>query len=178
VHYHLAPVRLRPAQLLCVATTVLWFAGVQPTVAAASQLTRLPSLDATLLSRLNLIRTAHGLPPLRVNARLCTAAREHSSEMLSDGYFAHDSFDGSAFWQRLQHYYGVRAVGENLLWSSPDVTARQAVLRWMSSPEHRATILMRGWREIGIAAARTNAAPGVYSGRPVTVVTADFGAGR
>jgi uncharacterized protein YkwD len=46
----------------------------------------------------------------------------------------------------------------------------------MLSPPHRENLLSREWREIGIAAIHFSSAPGEYEGRPVTIVTADFGA--
>ena len=124
--------------------------------------------------------SAHGLVPLKMNAKLSSAAAQHSSEMLSDGYFAHNSFDGSPFWKRLSGYSngstsGYWSVGENLLWSSPDVDSTKAFQLWMASPEHRQNILTARWREIGIAAIHADTAPGTYGGRSVTVITTDFG---
>src|SRR5262249_46346498 len=98
--------------------------------------------------------------------------------MLADGYFAHESADGAPFWKRLTAYsgssYGSWSVGENLLWSSPDVGAVHALQLWMASPEHRHNILTAGWREIGLAALPADSAPGTYGGRPVTGVPAGF----
>lgn len=48
----------------------------------------------------------------------------------------------------------------------------------MGSPEHRANLLSRDWREIGIAAVHTASAPGVYGGSAVTILTTDFGVRR
>ena len=142
--------------------------------------TRLQTLDLGVLVQLNAIRTSHGLAPLKLNPVLTTAARGHSSEMLADGYFAHDSVDGSPFWKRLTTYsnsapHGSWSVGENLLWSSPEVDAPKALQLWMASPEHRDNILAARWREIGIAAIHVDSAPGTYGGRAVTVITTDFG---
>ena len=69
-------------------------------------------------------------------------------------------------------------VGENLLWSSPDITPSGAVTMWMKSPEHRANLLSRSWREIGLSAIHFESAPGEFEDGPVTLVTADFGARR
>jgi uncharacterized protein YkwD len=139
------------------------------------------ALESSVLQRINEVRHEHGLRPLRLSARLAAAAAQHSNEMGADGYFAHESVDGSAFWKRVVRWYpsqGSRSwtVGENLLWSSPDVTPGAAVTMWMNSPEHRANLLSRAWREIGLAAVHFDSAPGTYGGRPVTIVTADFGA--
>jgi uncharacterized protein YkwD len=100
--------------------------------------------------------------------------------MAAQGYFAHESADGSAFWKRIQHFYpsgssGYWSVGENLLWSSPDVDPAQALQLWLASPEHRANLLTARWREIGVSAVHVTAAPGTYNGLDVTIVTTDFG---
>src|SRR5205807_2858912 len=120
---------------------------------------------------------------LRISAGLSAAARQHSQQMAVDGYFAHESFDGSAFWKRVQRFYGQGrfgywSVGENLLWSSPDVDASGALQMWMNSPEHRANLLTPRWREIGLSAVHAVGASGVYHGLDVTIVTADFGIRR
>jgi uncharacterized protein YkwD len=139
------------------------------------------ALDAGVLGRLNAIRVAHGLSPLHLNASLSAAAAFHSRELVTEGYFSHDSADGTVFWKRIERWYapprsGTWTVGENLLWSSPDIDASQALAAWMSSPEHRANILDASWREIGIAAVHVGRAGGVYRDRPVTIITTDFGA--
>ena len=144
--------------------------------------TSIQTLDAGVLVKLNAIRTTHGLVPLKLNAALSAAAARHSEEMLADGYFAHESHNGAPFWKRLTGYSGPTpygwSVGENLLWSSPGLDASAALRTWMASPEHRKNILRPTWREIGIAAVHANAAPGTYGGRPVTIITTDFGVRR
>jgi uncharacterized protein YkwD len=70
---------------------------------------------------------------------------------------------------------GQEEVGENLLWSSPDVDPQGALNLWVSSPEHRANLLTARWREIGVSAIHVAAAPGTYNGLDVTIVTTDFG---
>ena len=96
------------------------------------------------------------------------------------GFFDHDSRDGSAFWQRVQRFYGDEgygtwSVGENLLWSSGGVDAAAALKLWMKSPAHRANILTPRWREVGLSAVNVAGAPGVYGGRDVVIITSDFG---
>ena len=145
-----------------------------PSVAFGGSLT-----SGNLLRDINTLRASHGLRPLRLNAELAAAASQHSREMAADGYFAHDSFNGQSFWQRIENWYrpGQRSfsVGENLLWSSPDVTARGAIRMWMASPEHRAILLHATWREVGFSAVHVASAPGAFGGLEVTIVTADFG---
>ena len=45
----------------------------------------------------------------------------------------------------------------------------------MESPAHRANILTPRWREVGLSAVNVAAAPGVYGGRDVMIITTDFG---
>jgi len=138
-------------------------------------------LQRSVLEQLNAVRRHHGLLPLQVAAGLAAAAREHSLEMARLGYFSHNSAGGESFARRIARFYrmGMRrywAAGENLYWSSGKPDASVAVEAWLQSPEHRAILLKRDWREFGIAAVFVSAGPGIYSGAPVTIVTADFGA--
>ena len=175
----------RSAAALAAACLSLVVAGAavasptQPRRPAAS----LSSLEQGVLADINAFRTQHKLVPLRLSASLTTAAREHSQQMGEQGYFAHESADGSAFWKRIKavypqgpfHYW---AVGENLLWSSPDVDAQGALQLWVNSPEHKANMLTAQWREIGVSAVHVTAAPGTFDGQDVTIVTTDFGVRR
>ncbi|MFL5946035.1 MAG: CAP domain-containing protein [Gaiellaceae bacterium] len=143
----------------------------------------LSALEQGVLADINALRKQHGLAPLRVSTRLSTAARQHSLEMAARGYFSHNSANGSSFDRRISRYYpvgGTRywSVGENLLWSSPDVDAGGALDMWWNSPEHRKNMLTARWREIGLSAVHVTAAPGTYGGREVTIVTTDFGIRR
>jgi len=168
--------------VVAVALIALLGAFAAPTARSGKAATRvtLTSLESGVLSELNQIRAQHGLPPLKISARLTAASAQHSREMGTAGYFEHNSNDGTAFWKRIGRWYGSTgygywSVGENLLWSSPDVDAHQALELWMNSPEHRANILTARWREIGISAQHFTAAPGSYKGLEVTIITTDFG---
>ena len=138
------------------------------------------ALEAAVVSNVNQIRAQHGLHALKLSNRLSAAADQQTEAMGTKGFFGHNSADGSAFWKRIRRYYTDRnyrywSVGENLLWSSPEVGAVKALQLWMTSPEHRHNILTARWREIGIASIHADAATGTYGGRPVTVITTDFG---
>jgi uncharacterized protein YkwD len=76
---------------------------------------------------------------------------------------------------RGRHYW---AVGENLLWSSGQLNATAAVELWLNSPSHREIMLDPHWREVGVGAVYADSAQGIYGGRDVTIVTADFGVRR
>jgi uncharacterized protein YkwD len=137
------------------------------------------ALEADVLVEINGLRRSHGLSPLRWSAALSRAADTHSASMATRGFFAHESADGTVFWKRVARFYprrnGAWAVGENLLWSSPDVDAAGALRMWLNSPPHRKILLTPRWREVGLSAVHAASAPGVYRGREVTVLTADFG---
>jgi uncharacterized protein YkwD len=138
------------------------------------------SLEGSVVARMNAVRRSHGLRALRMSRRLRTAAIFHSKDMGRRGYFEHDSLTGTSFWRRIERFYPSRGfsfwtVGENLLWGSDTYDATFAVREWMESPPHRKNILSRGWREVGIGAVFFGRGPGEFGGRPVTIVTADFG---
>jgi uncharacterized protein YkwD len=141
------------------------------------------ALEAGLLTQINTFRRANGLVPMRLSAKLSVAARQHSGEMAARGYFSHSSANGSKFDRRIARYYAMGSrrywsVGENLLWSSPDVDASGALQMWLNSPEHRANLMTARWREIGLSAVHAPSAPGTFGDREVTIVTADFGVRR
>lgn len=142
---------------------------------------RLHALEPQVFAAINDLRRERRLAPLRLSRALTRAAGEHSLSMAEHGYFEHSSFDGSPFWKRVAAVYprnGSRwSVGENLVWASPGLSARKALQLWLASPPHRATLLSPVWREVGLGAVRASVG-GVYEGRVVTILTADFGARR
>jgi uncharacterized protein YkwD len=131
------------------------------------------SKDATLCL-LNQQRRANGLPALRDNTRLDLASQRHASDMSVHKYFAHGDFVGRI---KASHYLGSArgwTVGENIAWGSWDyATPASIVDGWMHSPGHRANILNRQFKEIGLGVAR--GAPEAGQDRGGTYVT-DFGA--
>jgi uncharacterized protein YkwD len=159
---------------------------VAPVAPAAKQqrtATWSTSLQTGILAEINALRASHGLSPLKASRSLGAAAAAHSKQMAAKGFFAHESADGGAFWKRIQRYYSPKGygswyVGENLLWSSPDLDASSALKQWLNSAPHRKNLLSTQWREIGIAALHVSSAPGVFGSREVTIVTTDFGARR
>ena len=149
----------------------------------ANQASATAALDSGVFAQLNQIRVEHHLRPLSLSPELSQAALVHTQDMVSKGYFEHNSANGQSFWKRIGQYYpnsdfSYWAVGENMLWTSGQATPSQSMAMWMASPEHRANILNPAWRQIGIAAVNSPSAPGTYGGQDVTVVTTDFGVRR
>ena len=173
----------RAARYLALFLAIL--APFTPTPAAATgdRQAAMRSLEQGVLTDVNALRRAHGLTALRTSSALAAAARQHSTEMARTGSFSHSSPNGTSFDRRIARFYPMAgrhywAVGENLLWRSPDVDPGGAVQMWLASPEHRKILLTARWREIGISAVHVTAAPGDFGGNEVTIVTADFGVRR
>ena len=98
----------------------------------------------TTLCLINAERHAHGVKPVRHDAKLYRAAIRHSRDMVAKRYFAHESRSGARFSARIartgwMNGRGRWAVGENLGWGSgTQATPRSIVAAWMHSAGHRA----------------------------------------
>jgi uncharacterized protein YkwD len=130
-----------------------------------------------LLCLHNKVRAERGLPSLRQNSRLAKAALSHSSSMVAEGYFDHTSLDGDTFVDRiLSARYTKRndawSLGENLAWGTGELsTPAQVMDAWMNSSGHKANIIRKAYREVGIGIRL-----GVPSDSGVgATITADFG---
>jgi uncharacterized protein YkwD len=126
-------------------------------------------------------RSARGLAPLRQHARLRRAAKLHSADMVAGRYFSHETPDGTDMVERVLAAGFARGsgwmLGENIAWGSGEyATAAQIHRSWMSSLGHRANILRREFRSIGIGIAI--GAPVDTDGLEGATYTADFGARR
>jgi uncharacterized protein YkwD len=155
-------------------------APVASSTPARTTVERQAGLEQAVVRELNRTRSVHGLGPLRVGAGLDAAAAQHSRSMLERGYFDHASPDGTSFDGRIRQYYPHRgwrrwAVGETLLMSSAEISARAIVDAWIDSPPHRAVILSPVYRDAGLAVYYAPAASGAFGGNPALVVTADLG---
>ena len=138
----------------------------------------LAQIRAAVLCLHNQTRAAKGLPLLRENAKLDKAALGHSNDMVAEGYFDHTTPGGTSFVDRIFAAGYVRrdggwVLGENLAWGTGDLSTPDGVMTsWMNSPGHKANILKRAYREVGI---------GIKLGVPTdgtvgATYTLDFGA--
>jgi uncharacterized protein YkwD len=135
---------------------------------------------AAILCLHNQIRVERGLPALRENAKLRKAAVGHSNDMVSRRFFEHTAPGGATMVDRIfASRYVPRnagwALGENLAWGTGSLATPRGIMRaWMDSPGHKANILKRAYREIGIGVVR-----GIPSGdNGGATYTADFGVVR
>ena len=128
---------------------------------------------AAVLCLHNAERARNGLPRLSENPRLRRAAARHALHMVAARFFDHTTPAGSTMVDRIRrtgYASGARgwSIGENIAWGTGRLaTAAQIHRSWMSSPGHRANILQRSFREIGI---------GIETGVPVRLSAAQTGA--
>ena len=154
---------------------------------AAATTTAYDALEGPLVTKINQLRAGRGLPKLTVASRLTSAATRHASSMGRNGYFAHDLYtplraaDWTPFSTWIRWYwpgpgYSSWSAGENLFCSTYTPTAREVVDAWMASPGHRAVLLTRGWRAIGVSVVQNAEWRGFEPCEgSATIVAAEFG---
>jgi uncharacterized protein YkwD len=148
-------------------------ANALPTAANAKQ------VRGATLCLLNQHRRAHGLAPLRSNARLQAAATRYAGQMVRQRFFDHTAPDGTTFDQRIRAagYVSFQTLAENIAWGAGrQATPARIVDGWMHSSGHRRNILDRDLHEIGIGIAP--GAPQDIRGQPAATYTTDFGRRR
>ena len=142
--------------ILLVVLAALLFASL-PAAAPAS--VSLNSYERQLLKCINHERTERHLAKLRVNAKLVDSARSHSADMGEMQYFDHNSPSGETWSQRIVRHgytregYKVWRAGENIAWGAGLYSSPVAIVdQWMSSSMHRAVILAKDFRDLGVGA--------------------------
>lgn len=156
---------VRLALLLTIAALATSLAG--PSEAPAG--VRVDTHERRVAKLINVHRARHGRPSLRLHRGLTRAATAHARAMARHGFVSHYSRDGTPFDVRVRRFARPRAVGEVLArLPAAAVTPRGVVVAWLRSPPHRAVLLSRGLRRIGLARVATSTE---------SVYAADLGAG-
>ncbi len=107
-----------------------------------------PASESEMLNLVNQERQRQGLNSLTVNTEAQTVARAYAVDMFAGGYFSHQGRDGSTPFDRLtRNKVPFGYAGENLA-LAPQVRAAHRGL--MESPPHRANILSKNYRTVGI----------------------------
>ena len=139
-----------------------------------------PALRAATLCLLNEERTKRGLKALIAHPQLEKAAQNYSQAMVRQGFFDHVSPSGSTLLSRVRrgtrYLKGARrySLGENIAWgTSSYATPGETVRGWMESSGHRANILDRRFKHIGIGV--VPGAPEDGQGMPAATYTTDLG---
>ena len=126
-----------------------------------------------VVSLLNDVRDARGLPPLALRRTLSIGARAHARDMVQRNYFDHDTLNGPSWDSRVSRLVGPRhTFGENIGWGSFASGTPDAIVHaWMNSTGHRRNILDPAFRLIGVGIAT-----GSFQGHgEARVYVTDFG---
>ncbi|MEU0559453.1 CAP domain-containing protein [Dactylosporangium sp. NPDC006015] len=110
------------------------------------------SLESEVVTLTNNYRKANGCGALRIDSRLVAAARNHSTDMVTNNFFSHTGSNGSTFVQReVAAGYTTGASAENIAWGyrSP----QEVVTGWINSEGHRANILNCSSVAVGVGLA-------------------------
>ena len=131
------------------------------------------AIDKATLCLLNAERAAHGMPALDENRRLDSASLRHSRDMVRKRYFQHGDVVGRIRRSGYLRGAGSWGVGENIAWGSGSYSTPASIVNlWMHSPGHRANILSKSFRDIGIGVVRGAPRRGVAG---AATYTTDFG---
>ncbi|RQM17695.1 hypothetical protein DD237_000700 [Peronospora effusa] len=102
--------------------------------------TQTSDYEALMLERVNLERSAQGLPLLCINKKLQLAAQGHSDDQAANNFMDHTGSNGSTPAERVSAAgYDWRGVAENVAAGQVDVT--EVMDAWMNSEGHRHNIL-------------------------------------
>lgn len=174
---------LSPLLLACVALSLPASASAAPCRDAEIMPNRgnLAQVKKATLCLINAERRRRGRGRLSSDGQLAKAARRFSGHMVSARFFAHVSPSGSTLSSRVRggtRYLRGRvrswSLGENLAWGAGErATPRSIVKAWMESPGHRANILRKRFRHIGIGV--VPGAPQDAGGMPAATYTTNFG---
>ena len=143
--------------------------------------TELRNSDArkAILCLVNKERDKAGLGNLDRDKKLQKAAQRHNDHMDGTGCFDHEC-GGEADLDSRLHGVGYLvgglsqwAFGENIAWGSHELGTPDAIVNaWMHSPPHRANILNRDFKEIGVGFSVGTPSGGHEAGG---IYTTDFG---
>ena len=141
------PVRVWPSQFTQQPTP-------KPVSAAGVSTGEDAAAERELVELANRDRREAGVPPLRADESLATAARAHAQLMVANSQLEHQFSGEPALLQRIAQASALRLdrAGENIAYDSCAAGAEKS---FMHSPPHRQNLLDRGFNVAGIAAIRS-----------------------
>lgn len=154
---------------------------------SAPTMTAVDSVEPVFVAEINRLRASRGLRKLSVNSLLTRAATRHAKSLGSVGYFRHElytpkrsrawtPFGTWIYWYYPGSAYRSWTAGENLAWSAPRAAVSSTMRAWMNSTAHRANLLKKEWRQIGVAVVHVVGPTGYYrTYAEVDVVVTEFG---
>ncbi len=129
---------------------------------------KLSAVERKILDLTNEAREKEKLPPLKPNAVLARAAREHSANMARQGKMEHVLDDKTPAKRVDDAGYDYARTGENLAYGK-GIPVEDIFKAWMQSEAHRKNILGK-YEEIGIGSAANDKGEVYY--------TQEFGTAR
>ena len=152
----LAHLALVPAALLGMVTVASPAQAAAPTFA---------QLQTDIVTWTNTYRTRAGCAPLRLDAKLGAAARNHSAYMAQTLSFSHTGSGGSTFVVRVKAAGYTAPLAENIAYGYRD--GASVVKAWMASAPHKANLLNCKAKAVGVGA--------VYASNGNPYYTQEFG---
>ena len=109
----------------------------------------LPEEERMGIEELNTMRLLVELPALRIDPKLCDAARDHSQDMNTLGFFSHTSpVAGKSTPSARAARAGTSGGGENIYMGSKN--PKSANKGWFYSPGHHKNMFKAGYRRVGL----------------------------
>lgn len=111
------------------------------------------AMQNTILARTNAARTAQGLAPLSMDARLSRAAQTHACDLAARGnLLTHRGSDGTNSFDRAKRAgFPARLVAENTAWGR--MSAAQISAGWLASPKHYNNMMHPRVQRMGLGVA-------------------------
>ena len=104
---------------------------------------------------INAYRKQNGLKPLKLNAQLSNAAKNHSRDLAKWDRISHFGSDGSNPWDRVKRTgYNARLAAENV--GTGQITIEEVIKGWKESPGHNKNLLLADAEHVGIALVQDN----------------------
>ncbi len=115
----------------------------------AAEKAKVPEPERKGVEDANIMRLLAGYNALEIDPKLCAAARDHSKDMETHNFFAHNSpVKGKTTpWDRAKNFR-TTASGENIYMGSTDPLA--ANRGWFFSPGHHRNMFKPGHKRIGL----------------------------
>ena len=107
------------------------------------------SPSAEILTLVNNLRTANGLPAFQYNSALATAAQNHAAWMAQTGIYSHYQSNGSSPQSRADAAGYIGSVSENIV-GGTGLTPREGVIWWQNSAVHNQTMLTTRYVHAGV----------------------------
>lgn len=102
-----------------------------------------------VLNLVNAERAKHSLSPLKLNSNVNKVAQTKAEDMKNNNYFSHTSPTyGSPFDMLKSFGISYKTAGENI--AKGQKTPQAVVNAWMNSEGHRANILNKNFKELGV----------------------------